>query len=44
MIGKGGQVGNPLLCALRNFIVKLTPAGAMQKNLHQAAGFDVTVR
>ncbi len=42
MIGKGGQVGNPLLCALRNFIVKITPAGAMQKNLHQAAGYDVT--
>lgn len=44
MIGKGGQVGNPLLCALRNFIVKITPASAMQKNLHQAAGYDVTVR
>ena len=41
-IGKGGQVENPLLCALRNFIVKITPAGAMQKNLHQAAGYDVT--
>ena len=42
MIGKGGQIANPLLCALRNFIVKITPAGAMQKNLHQAAGHDVT--
>jgi 2-polyprenyl-6-methoxyphenol hydroxylase-like FAD-dependent oxidoreductase len=44
MIGKGGQVGNSLLCALRNFIVKITPASTMQKNLHQAAGYDVTVR
>jgi 2-polyprenyl-6-methoxyphenol hydroxylase-like FAD-dependent oxidoreductase len=42
MIGKGGQVENPLLCALRNFMVKITPAGAMQRNLHQAAGHDVT--
>mgnify|MGYP000044184965 CR=1 FL=1 len=41
-IGKGAQVENPLLCALRNFVVKITPAGTMQKNLHQAAGYDVT--
>lgn len=41
-IGKGGQVENPLLIGLRNFIVKVTPAGAMQKNLNQAAGYDVT--
>jgi len=41
-IGKGGQVVNPLLASLRNFLVKVTPAGAMQKNLHQAAGYDVT--
>lgn len=41
MIGKGGQVGNPLLCRLRNFLVKITPAEAMQKNIHRAAGFDV---
>jgi 2-polyprenyl-6-methoxyphenol hydroxylase-like FAD-dependent oxidoreductase len=40
-IGKGGQVRNPFLCALRNFLVKITPAGAMQKNIHRAAGFDV---
>ncbi len=40
MIGKGGQIGNPLLCKLRNFLVKITPAGAMQKNLQRAAGFD----
>jgi 2-polyprenyl-6-methoxyphenol hydroxylase-like FAD-dependent oxidoreductase len=42
-IGKGGQVENPLLIGLRNFIVKVTPAGAMQKNLHQVAGYDVTM-
>ncbi len=41
-IGRGGQVENPLLVGLRNFIVKIMPAGAMQKNLHQAAGYDVT--
>jgi 2-polyprenyl-6-methoxyphenol hydroxylase-like FAD-dependent oxidoreductase len=39
-IGKAGQVGHPLLCAVRNFIVKITPATAMQKNIHRAAGFD----
>ncbi len=42
MIGKGGQIENPLLIGLRNFLVKITPAGTMQKNLHQAAGYDVT--
>lgn len=41
-IGRGGQVENPLLIGLRNFIVKITPTGAMQRNLHQAAGYDVT--
>ncbi|HET9915048.1 MAG TPA: FAD-dependent monooxygenase [Anaerolineales bacterium] len=40
-IGKGGQIGNPLLCKLRNLLVKVAPAGAMQKNIQQAAGFDV---
>lgn len=42
LIGKSGQVEHPLLIGLRNFIVKITPTGAMQRNLHQAAGFDVT--
>jgi 2-polyprenyl-6-methoxyphenol hydroxylase-like FAD-dependent oxidoreductase len=42
LIGKGGQVENPLLIGLRNFIVKIAPTGAIQRNLHQAAGFDVT--
>ena len=41
-IGKGGQVENPLVIGLRNFLVKITPTGAMQRNLHQAAGDDVT--
>lgn len=41
-IGKGGQVENPLVIGLRNFLVKITPTGAMQRNLHQAAGYDVT--
>lgn len=41
LIGKGGQVENPLVIGLRNFLVKITPTGAMQRNLHQAAGYDV---
>ena len=40
-IGKGGQISNPVLCSLRNFLVKSTPEGLMQKNIHQAAGFNV---
>lgn len=42
MIGKGGQVENPLLIGLRNLLVKITPTGAMSRKLHQAAGYDVT--
>ena len=42
-IGKAGQIGHPLLCKLRNFLVKVTPTGTMQKNIHQAFGFDVLV-
>ncbi|MFN8433388.1 MAG: FAD-dependent monooxygenase [Anaerolineales bacterium] len=41
-IGKGGQVENPYLIGLRNFIVKIMPAGVIQRNLHRAAGYDVT--
>lgn len=41
-IGKGGQVENPYLIGLRNFIVKITPAGAIQRNLHRAAGYNAT--
>lgn len=41
-IGKGGQVSNPLLCRARNFLVKVTPKVAMQRNIHRAAGFDAT--
>lgn len=40
-IGKGSQAGNPILCAVRNFMIKATPASTMQKNVHRAAGFDV---
>jgi hypothetical protein len=42
MIGKGGQVGNPFLCGVRNFLVMVTPKRAMQSNIHRAAGFDAT--
>lgn len=41
-IGKGGQIENAMLVGLRNFVVKITPAKALQKNLHRAAGYDVT--
>ena len=41
-IGQGGQIANPFLVALRNFAVKITPAKALQKSLHRAAGYDVT--
>lgn len=41
-IGKGAQVENPLLCRARNFLVKVTPKGAMQRNIHRAAGFNTT--
>lgn len=41
-IGRGGQVESPLLIRLRNFLVKVMPAGAMQRNLHKAVGYNVT--
>lgn len=41
-IGQGGQIENALLVGLRNFVAKITPAKALQKNLHRAAGYDVT--
>lgn len=40
-IGKGGQIENPLLCAVRNFVVKATPLKVMQNNIRRAAGFNV---
>ena len=40
-IGKGGQISNPVLCLLRNYLVKVTPAGAMQTNIQRAARFNV---
>lgn len=42
LIGQGGQMENTLLCKLRNFLLKIMPAGAMQSRLHQAVGYDVT--
>lgn len=41
-IGKGGQIEHRWLIGLRNFLVKHAPTGALQKNLHRAAGYDVT--
>ena len=40
-IGKAGQISSPLLCALRNAVVKLTPESVMVANLAKAAGFAV---
>jgi 2-polyprenyl-6-methoxyphenol hydroxylase-like FAD-dependent oxidoreductase len=41
-IGAGGQIENPFLCALRNFVVKAMPSGILQSRIHAAAGFDIT--
>ena len=41
-VGRGGQIGQPLLCKLRDFAVKIAPAGILEKNIQRAAGFDVT--
>jgi FAD-dependent urate hydroxylase len=41
-IGQGGQIENALLVGLRNLVAKFTPAKVLQKNLHRAAGYDVT--
>lgn len=43
-IGQGGQLENPIWTGMRNFLVKMMPAGLLQKSLHQAAGYDVTCR
>jgi len=40
-IGSAGQISNPLLCALRNAAVRLTPASVMVANLAKAAGYAV---
>lgn len=40
-IGKVAQMENPLLCMLRNFSMKITPAMLLQRNLRKAAGFNV---
>ncbi len=43
-IGSAGQISNPLLCALRNAVVRLTPASVMVANLAKAAGYSVVSR
>jgi 2-polyprenyl-6-methoxyphenol hydroxylase-like FAD-dependent oxidoreductase len=40
-IGRVAQIEDPLLCALRDIAVKITPADLIQSNLRRAAGFDV---
>ena len=40
-IGSAGQLGNPLLCALRNAVMRLTPESVMVANLAKAAGYSV---
>jgi 2-polyprenyl-6-methoxyphenol hydroxylase-like FAD-dependent oxidoreductase len=41
-IGAGGQIENPFLCALRNWVIKAMPREILQSRIHIAAGFDVT--
>ena len=38
-IGRIGQLENPLACRVRDFLMRITPAGVMRKTLEKAAGF-----
>lgn len=40
-IGKVGQLENPLLCWLRNRIVKLVPENIRNESIAQVAGYDI---
>ncbi|MEN9563942.1 MAG: hypothetical protein RIR73_2186 [Chloroflexota bacterium] len=41
-IGKGVQIANPLLCTLRNFVLRIAPAKLTQLGLRRATDYDVT--
>lgn len=40
-IGRLGQIGNPVLCGLRNGIIRATPRSMMDKQLMTAATFSI---
>lgn len=40
-LGAGAQIANPILCSLRNWLVRLLPKSVLQSPFYQAAGFDV---
>jgi 2-polyprenyl-6-methoxyphenol hydroxylase-like FAD-dependent oxidoreductase len=40
-VGKLGQIDNPVLCKLRNVILRIVPASALMAGLSQAAGYRV---
>jgi 2-polyprenyl-6-methoxyphenol hydroxylase-like FAD-dependent oxidoreductase len=39
--GRVGQLENPLACALRNFIMRMTPESVFKSRLAQAAGYRI---
>lgn len=41
-LGAGAQIANPVLCRLRNWLVRSLPKSVLQSPFYQAAGFDVT--
>ncbi len=40
-LGRLAQIENPLLCALRNVALRLTPARVMLAQLHASAGYEI---
>lgn len=40
-IGKVGQLDNPLICWMRNRVVKLVPENIRNQSLHQVAAYDI---
>ncbi len=40
-LGAGAQIANPVLCRLRNWLVRSLPNSVLQSPFYQAAGFDV---
>jgi 2-polyprenyl-6-methoxyphenol hydroxylase-like FAD-dependent oxidoreductase len=40
-IGRVGQLQNPLACAVRDLLVRVTPPARMKKMLEKAAGYEV---
>lgn len=40
-IGRIGQLENPLVCTVRDFVMKITPARVIRKTLEKAVGYEV---